>query len=171
MIAIRKPLAPECLRTRSTRYPVDRIVLHTAEGTAAGTCAWFARPGREVPTAAHFLIGRTGIRYQFAEVTAKLLHCGSRQAAGWNDRAIGIELEAWTGKATPPPSLPFPRDEFPPPMLAELALLLGELGRDLEISIDRAHVIGHGEIPGVTHTDPGPAFPWDRLFELLAAPR
>lgn len=32
---------------------------------------------------------------------------------------------------------------------------------------DREHVIGHGEVPDQDHTDPGPAFPWDRFMAAL----
>lgn len=36
-----------------------------------------------------------------------------------------------------------------------------------EIKPDRAHVIGHGEVPDQDHYDPGPVFPWGRYIDAL----
>jgi hypothetical protein len=40
------------------------------------------------------------------------------------------------------------------------------------IPLDRAHVIGHNEVPGSTHTDPGPTWDWPHFMWLtsLCAP-
>ena len=38
------------------------------------------------------------------------------------------------------------------------------LCRKFGIPVDRAHIVGHSEVPGATHTDPGPAFPWEAFM-------
>ena len=33
--------------------------------------------------------------------------------------------------------------------------------------MDRKHIIGHVEVPGTDHTDPGPHWDWDRYMRLV----
>ena len=154
---------------RKPEYPVDRLVIHTMEGTFSGTTAWFQQGRPNAPSSAHFLISRSGAVRQMVRMADTAYHCGTKQQRGWNDRSIGIELEAWTGTGAPPKSLPFVRDEFPVEMLSALALLVkGDIMRRYPLILrDRAHIIGHAEVPGATHTDPGARFPWGQLMDML----
>jgi N-acetyl-anhydromuramyl-L-alanine amidase AmpD len=146
------PCARACLRARNR--PVDRLVLHRMEGTLPGTIAWFQREDRREPTAAHFLVGLDGRIVQMALMNLRVPHCGSRTVPGWNDRAIGIELEG------------FVRDPYPDIQVDTVAALVASeiLRLYPAITPDRVHIVGHSEIPGVDHTDPGPLFPWDRFL-------
>ena len=148
--------APGCLRIRSARYKIDRIVIHIAEGTAAGTQTWFANPTRPVLTATHYLVAKNGTIFRFADERYKLYHAGSRTEAGWNDRSIGIEHEGWTDKA-----------DGSEAQLDASATLVRDIAARNKIPLDRSHIIGHCEIPGVDHTDPGPRWPWDAYMERL----
>lgn len=148
------PCARGCLRFR--RLTVDRVVLHTMEGTYAGTIAWFSNPDRPVLTAAHYLVAADGRQCQMALETSKLLHCGSRTESGWNDRSIGIELEGHAVDAA-----------FPVAMLESAAKLVADICRRRGIPVDRTHILGHREVPGVTHTDPGEHFPWELFMDLV----
>ncbi|MET9133681.1 hypothetical protein [Streptomyces antibioticus] len=37
------------------------------------------------------------------------------------------------------------------------------------IPVDREHIVGHVEVPGTDHTDPGEHWDWDRYMKLVAA--
>lgn len=150
--------APDCIRTRDTRWPLDRIVIHTMEGTIAGSVAWFATPGRSPPTAAHYLVGKMGDIVQMVPDDRKALHCGSKTESGWNDRSLGVEHEGHTADLT-----------FPDAMLRSSTRVVAILCRKFKIPVDRTHIIGHVEVPGATHTDPGPNWPWPAFMDLVHA--
>ena len=160
------PAHPDCIFARKPGVKLDRIVIHTMEGTFTGSIAWFQRgkdtPGREVPTAAHYLVSREGDICQAVPDDKKCYH-----ARNYNSRSIGIEHEArvtpWpvrrdaAGWVKPPP---FARDDFTDAMLDASARITAILCRKYAIPADREHVVGHAEVPGATHTDPGSAWDW-----------
>ena len=161
------PAAPDCIKVRSPRYAIDRIVIHAQDGTQAGTEAWFKKPGRTPPTAAHYLIGRDGAVVQMVPDDRKAIHAGSPTEAGWNDRSIGLEFEVrcnpWEGRAH------FPLNDWTPAMLDAGAEVTAILCTKFWIPANRVHIVGHSEVPGATHTDPGPAFPWDTFMAAVVA--
>ena len=151
------PAAPECIHTRSPRYPVDRVVIHTAQGTLKGTVAWFQTQGRKVPTASHYVIGEDGEIVQMVADEKKCWHAGSKQDPGMNDRSIGIEHAGWVDDGKPPTEA----------MLKASAKVTAVMCRKFGIPVDRQHIIGHCEVKGATHTDPGAEWPWERYMALV----
>ena len=151
------PAAKDCHRKRNAKYEIDRIIIHTMEGSLKGTIAWFQKEGRTVPTSAHFCIGKDGEVVQMVLERDKALHAGSKTQNGWNDRSIGIEHEDWAHDKEPP-SLA---------MLKASAKLVADICKRRNIPVSRTHIIGHNEVPGATHTDPGPLWPWDLYMELV----
>ena len=117
----------------------------------------------------HYLVRRDGEIVQMVPDDRKCYHAGNA-----NSRSIGIEHEArinpWAvrkladGSVKPPP---YPVGEFPEAMLRASAVVSAVLCRKFRIPVDRAHIIGHAEVPGASHTDPGAAFPWERYIELV----
>jgi len=105
----------------------------------------------------HFLVGAKGEATQFADTTAMLLHCGSKQVPRCNDTSIGIEHEGFTAKGGP----------YTDAMLAMSAKITATLCVEHHIPVDREHIVGHVEIPGVDHTDPGLFWPWDKYMALV----
>ncbi|GLX02051.1 N-acetylmuramoyl-L-alanine amidase [Microtetraspora sp. NBRC 16547] len=90
-------------------------------------------------------------------------------AGNWyvNMHAIGIEHEGFAGTAA----------WFTESMYQSSAALVKYLARKYDIPLDRAHIIGHDQVPGTilgntknVHWDPGPYWDWDHYFELLGAP-
>jgi N-acetyl-anhydromuramyl-L-alanine amidase AmpD len=150
--------APDCLYPRRPSVKVDRIVIHTMEGSFAGTVAWFTQAGRKPPTAAHYLFSRTGSVCQMVPDHIKCYHAGSTTERGWNDRSIGFEHEGYAAAT-----------EWPEAMLAASARCAAVLCRKFAIAVDREHIVGHVEVPGVSHTDPGAHWPWDRYMALVVA--
>ncbi|MFF4779447.1 N-acetylmuramoyl-L-alanine amidase [Microtetraspora fusca] len=90
-------------------------------------------------------------------------------AGNWyvNMHAIGIEHEGFAGMA----------GWFTEAMYQTSAALVKHLSGKYGIPLDRAHIIGHDQVPGTVfgntksvHWDPGPYWDWDHYFELLGAP-
>ncbi|MBG0817123.1 N-acetylmuramoyl-L-alanine amidase [Planomonospora sp. ID82291] len=91
-------------------------------------------------------------------------------AGNWyvNSRSIGLEHEgylahggAWYTEA----------------MYRASARLVRHLARRYGVPLDRAHILGHDNVPGATpatvrgmHEDPGPYWDWEHYFDLLGRP-
>lgn len=90
-------------------------------------------------------------------------------AGNWymNTHSIGIEHEGYAGTA----------GWYTESMYQASAKLVRHLAERYDIPLDRAHVIGHDQVPGIlegytqdVHWDPGPYWDWDHYMELLGAP-
>lgn len=90
-------------------------------------------------------------------------------AGNWfmNMHSIGLEHEGWAGTGA----------WYTEAMYQSSAALVRHLAAEHGIPLDRAHVIGHDQVPGIlpgytknVHWDPGPYWDWDHYFELLGAP-
>jgi hypothetical protein len=90
-------------------------------------------------------------------------------AGNWyvNAKSIGLEHEGFAAQGT----------WYTEAMVRASARLVRYLARRHHIPLDRAHILGHDNVPGTTpatvagmHWDPGPYWDWDHYFELLRAP-
>ena len=52
-------------------------------------------------------------------------------------------------------------------MYRSSARLVRHLADKYDVPIDREHILGHVEVPGATHTDPGPGWDWDRYMRYV----
>lgn len=158
---------PDCIHERKAGVRLDTLVVHTIEGSFSGCLSWFqqGKAKRPVPTAAHYVISRAGDVCQMVPDDKKCYHANS-----YNSRSIGIEHEARTEPwaARPGKAPPFPTSDFPDAMLDASARVVAALCKKYGIPADREHIIGHNEVPGATHTDPGPAFPWADFMQRIA---
>lgn len=148
--------------TRGTSL-VDLVVIHTTEGeahTAAGlldsAVSWFQDPRAQV--SAHYVVGAAGELVQCVPEGSCAWHAGNR---GYNYRSIGIECAGHAGKV----------ETWTAPLLATLVDLLVEICQRHHLVVpDRAHIIGHCEVPDPAHppllygattrVDPGPHLNW-----------
>jgi N-acetyl-anhydromuramyl-L-alanine amidase AmpD len=144
--------ADGCVSRRAPGVAVDRVIIHVCEGTFAGSIAWFGNASRPVLTCSHYLISKAGDICQMVRDEARCLHAGD-----WNSRSIGIEHEGYCAAG-----------DFPEAMLRASAKVTAAMCEKFGIPADREHIIGHVEVPGATHTDPGALWPWDRYMELVA---
>jgi len=114
---------------------------------------------KHLEVSAHVLIDRQGDITQFVGFDQRAWHAGQSCFRGrerFNDFSIGIELEGTD-------DLPFqPHQYF---RLAQIILVL----RKAYPAIVDENIIGHSTIAPGRKTDPGPAFEWSRLHQLLAA--
>jgi N-acetyl-anhydromuramyl-L-alanine amidase AmpD len=91
-------------------------------------------------------------------------------AGNWyvNMHSIGIEQEGFAADGAA---------WFTESLYQNSAKLVKHLSREYGIPLDRAHIIGHDQVPGTIpstvagmHWDPGPYWDWQHYFDLLGAP-
>ncbi len=141
------------LADRPADYEIDRIVIHVTQGSYATAIRVFKDPLHAA--AAHYVIrARDGEITQMARELDVAFHAGNRK---YNERSVGIEHEGFVDK----------RSSFTKVMYEASARLAADICGRYDIPIDRKHIIGHNEVPGATHTDPGPHWDWDRYMELV----
>lgn len=88
-----------------------------------------------------------------------------KAAPPWNEhdpspagtRSIGIEHEGWVDRPV----------YFTDALYESSARLTASVRDRYGIPKDRTHVIGHHEVPGSDHTDPGPHREWSRYLRLV----
>ncbi|WP_415951621.1 N-acetylmuramoyl-L-alanine amidase [Streptomyces sp. KLOTTS4A1] len=143
------------LRTadRPADYRIDRIVVHVTQGSYASAIKVFRDPAHAA--AAHYVIrAEDGEITQMARELDVAYHAGNRS---YNERSVGIEHEGFVDRAS----------SFTKVMYESSARLTADICGRYGIPVDREHIVGHNEVPGATHTDPGPHWDWGRYMELV----
>jgi N-acetylmuramoyl-L-alanine amidase len=170
----------------------DTIIIHFTAGRSAESSAKYLADDN-VQASAHIVIGRNGKVFQLAPFDIQTWHAGISNyqgRTGWNKYSIGIEIDnpgpltktpngyvAWFKDIYPEEQvvLATHRHEttarfwhtFTPEQIAiceEMCLLL--IG-----TYPIKQILGHEEISKGRKTDPGPAFPLDKLREKLLSDR
>ncbi|MGF1237829.1 N-acetylmuramoyl-L-alanine amidase [Streptomyces sp. SID8381] len=138
---------------RPTSYSLDRVIIHITQETYANTLAIFQNPQKKV--SAHYLV---------RSADGHIAQCVSEANVAWhagnwdyNTRSIGIEHEGWVDQPA----------YFTNALYAESARLTAAVCDRYGIPKDRAHIIGHYEVPGTDHTDPGPNWDWVRYIRMV----
>lgn len=126
---------------REVSYNIDRVVIHTVQGSYSGCISWFQNPSSNV--SAHYVISETGQIAHMVDDTDIAWHAGST-----NSRSIGIEHEGYVSGT------------YETAQYEASAQLTAWLCQAYAIPADRTHIIGHSEAPGATHTDPGANWDW-----------
>jgi hypothetical protein len=130
----------------------DYVVVHTQQGSYNGTISWFQNPAAVV--SAHYVM-----RSVDGEVTQMVLdkdrayHVGSS-----NKSALGIEHEGFVDD---------PGKWYTWATYRSSALLARWLTIKHAIPVERAHILGHVELPNQTHTDPGGGWDWELYMALI----
>jgi len=151
---------PQIIFTPSPNYDdrpegaqIRYIVLHyTALENTQTSLNWMC--DREKKVSAHYLICRTGQVYQLVEDDKRAWHAG---VSSWgsdtnlNHTSLGIELD---NNGSEP---------FSEPQIDVLLALLYDLCE--KHSIPKENVLGHQDIAPERKIDPGPYFPWQKLYE------
>lgn len=134
---------------RSSRT-IDRIVIHTIEGSEAGAISWFQNPRARV--SAHYIVSHAG------RVTRMLRDSDiGYHARSYNGRSIGIENEGWAHRNT-----------WTSAQMSRLADLTAYLCKRYNIPADRTRIVGHSEVPNSRgKSDPGPHFNWSSFISMV----
>ncbi|MFE9248374.1 N-acetylmuramoyl-L-alanine amidase [Streptomyces sp. NPDC007088] len=141
---------------RPADYPVDRIVIHVVQGSYPVALKVFQDPAHGA--AAHYVVREDGHVAQTIRELDVAFHAGNRR---FNERSVGIEHEGWVDRP----------GQFPEAMLRSSARLAASVCARYGFPPDREHIIGHVEVPGADHTDPGRYWPWDRYMRLVRQAR
>ncbi len=168
---------------RNNYRPRDILIVnHITEGSANSCISCFLNPKSEAST--HFLVARDGTITQFMKLTDSAWGNGttsnpnsnmyykyskneiiSKNSINANLFTVSIEHEGFYSQTKG--------------ALTELQYkstlwlhkhIIKEIKRlyDIDIAIDRTHIIGHGEVsPKTRPNDPGELFPFDRLIKDL----
>ncbi|MFB7587237.1 N-acetylmuramoyl-L-alanine amidase [Streptomyces sp. NPDC056169] len=137
---------------RPDDYVIDRVVIHVVQGSYATALKVFKNPGHGA--AAHYVVRKDGHVAQMIRELDVAFHAGNRDM---NERSVGIEHEGFVDR---------PQD-FTAEMYAGSARLTADICSRYGIPVDREHIIGHVEVEGTDHTDPGPHWDWDRYLRLV----
>ncbi|SOE64708.1 N-acetylmuramoyl-L-alanine amidase [Streptomyces sp. OV198] len=141
---------------RPDDYGIDRVVIHVTQGSYRSAVKVFQDPAHGA--AAHYIVRKDGHITQMIRELDVAFHAGNR---GYNERSVGIEHEGFVERAS----------SFTDAMYAASARLTAGICGRYGIPVDRAHIIGHVEVPGTDHTDPGRYWDWDRYIRLVRQAR
>ncbi|MEU5045593.1 N-acetylmuramoyl-L-alanine amidase [Streptomyces griseorubiginosus] len=137
---------------RPDDYGIDMVVVHVTQGSFASAVKVFQDPGHGA--AAHYIVGKDGRITQMIRELDVAYHAGNRS---YNERSVGIEHEGFVDRP----------EDFTDEMYAASARLTAGICARYGIPVDREHIIGHVEVPGTDHTDPGRHWDWDRYMKLV----
>jgi len=148
---------------RPATQKIDYIVIHDTEADWATTLGLISDP--------KYVSWNYTIRSQDGHVDQHVLAKNVAWHAGnWyvNARSIGVEHEGFLAQS----------GWYTEAMYRSSAKLVRYLAAKYQIPLDRQHILGHDDVPGITgplipaqHTDPGPYWDWSHYFDLLGAPR
>jgi N-acetyl-anhydromuramyl-L-alanine amidase AmpD len=131
--------------------PISAIVIHETDGPWTSAVNWFRNPRSRV--SAHYIVRAWdgGIVQTVAE-SDTAYH--ARNANPWS---IGIELEYSVRYGIPHTDAQY----------RSAAQLACAIARRYGIPLDRAHIVGHNELPDSNHGDPGRTWNWNHYMSLV----
>lgn len=137
--------------TAGRTAPIRRIVVHATHGSYRGAISWFRTP--RAGLSAHYVI-----RAGDGEITQMVREADTAwHTRGANRDTIGIEHEFDPGRIA-----------FTDLQYRASADLVCAIVRRYGLPADRSTVIGHAEVPGSDHTDPGRTWNWGYYMTLIA---
>jgi|GEM_PF-1116507 len=149
---------------RPRNYNVDMIVVHSTEGSYADAIAQFQDPTRA--GSAHYVVSNAGAITEMVSEKDIAWHAGNWD---YNTRAIGIEHEGYAYDYT----------SFTTAEYNASARLIASICSRWGVPLDRAHVIGHNEVPDPNnpglyggsehHSDPGPYWDWSYYLSYASS--
>jgi N-acetyl-anhydromuramyl-L-alanine amidase AmpD len=138
---------------RESDYNIQYVIIHVTQGSYASAISWFQNPSAQV--SAHYVV-----RSSDGQITQTVREKDIAWHAGnwtYNTQSIGIEHEGFIDNCT----------WFTDAMYRASAGITKSVAAKYNIPKDRAHIIGHIEVPGSTHTDPGPCWDWNYYMSLV----
>jgi N-acetylmuramoyl-L-alanine amidase len=159
--SIRFPYVPqsEYLPTQTNYWEgrggasIDYIVIHYTDISYQRTLRAFNTRWSDVSS--HYVIRGDGHIAQIVHEADTAWHAGN---VWFNLHSIGVELEL--DRVTNP--------VFRAEQYYAMAALACAISARQGIPLNRGHVVGHNEVPGSTHTDPGPTWDWPHFMWLVS---
>jgi N-acetyl-anhydromuramyl-L-alanine amidase AmpD len=138
---------------RPYTYPIQYVIIHTTQGSYEGAISWFQNPNSGV--SAHYVLRSSdGHSTQMVKHKDIAYHAGNWT---YNTKSIGIEHEGWIEQ----------NGWYTDEMMKKSAYITRSMINIYGVPYDRNHIIGHNEVPGATHTDPGPYWDWVYYMRLV----
>ena len=121
---------------------------------------WLKNP--RAHASSHYVVARTGKIVQLVHLSDIAWHAGNWRV---NSDSVGIEHEGFT----------YGPDGFTGAQYRASARLTAWIANRSLMPIDRAHIIGHADVPApgaavaapAHHTDPGPNWQWSHYLRLV----
>jgi hypothetical protein len=138
---------------REARLNINKVVIHIADGYYEGTIQWFKTQSSEV--SAHYVVrSRDGEVAQLVRNKDIAWHSG---VWSYNQHSIGIEHEGFDENP----------DWYTNNMYRASARLTAWCCKRHRIPVDRNHILGHTEVPGVTKPCPGRHWNWAKYMRFV----
>jgi N-acetyl-anhydromuramyl-L-alanine amidase AmpD len=138
---------------RPTTYTIDYVVIHVTQEYWSDAIAIFQDPSAQV--SAHYVVrSKDGHIAQCVREHDVAWHAGNWD---YNTHSIGIEHEGWVDQP----------QYFTDALYESSAKVTASVCARYGIPISTTHIIGHSDVPGATHTDPGPYWDWARYINLV----
>ncbi|WP_018350604.1 N-acetylmuramoyl-L-alanine amidase [Longispora albida] len=134
---------------------IKYVVIHVTQGSYAGSISWFKNGSAKV--SAHYVIKSSN-----GEVTQMVRNKDTAWHAGnstYNKQSIGIEHEGFVNEAK----------WFTNAMYKSSAALTKAMCNKYGIPKTRSRIIGHNQVPGATHSDPGRHWNWTTYMRYVTA--
>ncbi|MFF5936366.1 N-acetylmuramoyl-L-alanine amidase [Streptomyces sp. NPDC012508] len=145
-------------------FDIRQIVIHDVEGTHDGAVGVFKDPNRWA--SAHYIVRYDGRVTQMVETKNEAFHAGNKTV---NMHSIGIEHEGYAIKGG--------GGWYKESQYDTTAAMVKYLAAKYNVPLNREHIIGHDEVPGVldtkaagVHWDPGPFWDWNRFMAKIGVP-
>ncbi|MFJ2030217.1 N-acetylmuramoyl-L-alanine amidase [Streptosporangium sp. NPDC087985] len=152
------------LSNRPVNQKIEYIIIHDMEGYFGPSVDLVQNPARAASW--HYSL-RSSDGHVAQHIKAKDV---AWQAGNWyiNAKSIGLEHEGFLGEGGA---------WYTEAMYRTSAKLVRYLARQHDVPLDRAHILGHDNVPGTIpstvsgmHEDPGPFWDWAHYFHLLGKP-
>lgn len=131
--------------SRPSSYPIQYVVIHKVQGSAASAASWFQNSAANA--SAHFTYNNSsGYCYQSVREADIGWHAGNWT---YNTKSIGIEHGGWVTS-----------NDTSNACYQESAKETKSTIIYYSVLHNRTRILGHNEVPGATHTDPGVYWNW-----------
>jgi len=138
--------------SRPASYPIQKVVIHKVQGSAAGAASWFQNCSSNV--SAHYIFNNSS-GYCYQSVREKDIAYHARSA---NSTSIGIEHGGYVTS-----------NDTADICYQESAIATRSCVIYYGVPLDRAHIVGHSELPDNDHTDPGIYWNWNVYMAYVAS--
>ncbi len=161
-LPIKEFIASPNFNSRPAGVDIDSVVMHTTEGSLAGTLSWLQNTVSQV--SAHFVIAPNGDLYQMVNSGNRAWH-----ATYYNSRSIGIEMVGYAGLestwnvdnlATLAQVLAWSAVQFDIPVTHPL----GDANDYPNNRLNTAGIVAHSQVQPGGKSDPGVFFPWAKVL-------
>ena len=146
---------------RPNDMEINSVVIHDTEGDLQSVLSAFQDPS--FYASVHYVVDKDGTVYQMVPDKDVAWHAGNWSM---NMHSIGIEHIGFEANGNA---------DYTPAMYKASAELVKYLTNKYDIPRDRAHILGHDNVPSATtggiagmHTDPGPFWNWQNYMAMIA---